>query len=60
MEIHYSIYARHTQDSLPFAIIGSDDFITMNGARTKGRQYPWGAVEGMVICCLVDEMIYWY
>ncbi|KAG2180474.1 hypothetical protein INT44_003478, partial [Umbelopsis vinacea] len=23
----------------------SDDFITMNGARTKGRQYPWGAVE---------------
>jgi cell division control protein 11 len=54
----YTLYKRNTQDSLPFAIIGSDDFITMNGARTRGRQYPWGAVEGMVTCLQWNEMIY--
>ncbi|KAJ2960122.1 hypothetical protein NQZ79_g4532 [Umbelopsis isabellina] len=33
------------RESLPFAIIGSDEFIVMNGVRTRGRQYPWGAIE---------------
>lgn len=32
---------------LPFSIIGSDEEITVNGRSVRGRQYPWGAVEGM-------------
>lgn len=32
---------------LPFAIIGSDEEITIDGRTVRGRQYPWGAVEGM-------------
>lgn len=31
---------------LPFAIIGSDEEIVVNGRTVRGRQYPWGAVEG--------------
>ncbi|CEG79424.1 Putative Cell division protein GTP binding protein [Rhizopus microsporus] len=30
---------------LPFAIIGSDEEIMVNGRPVRGRQYPWGAVE---------------
>ncbi|KAJ2960079.1 hypothetical protein NQZ79_g4468 [Umbelopsis isabellina] len=30
---------------LPFAIIGSDEEIVVNGRTVRGRQYPWGAVE---------------
>ncbi|KAI9219221.1 Septin-type guanine nucleotide-binding (G) domain-containing protein [Blastocladiella britannica] len=30
---------------LPFAIIGSDDEVMVNGRLVRGRQYPWGVVE---------------
>lgn len=37
---------------LPFAIIGSDEEINVGGRIVRGRQYPWGTVEGMqsIIC----------
>lgn len=40
---HYHIVQ---QALLPFSIIGSDEEITVNGRSVRGRQYPWGAVEG--------------
>ncbi|CAG8529891.1 7902_t:CDS:10 [Cetraspora pellucida] len=30
---------------LPFAIIGSEEEIIVNGRAVRGRQYPWGVVE---------------
>ncbi|CAJ0752523.1 1434_t:CDS:10 [Entrophospora sp. SA101] len=30
---------------LPFAIIGSEEEIIVNGKPVRGRQYPWGVVE---------------
>ncbi|CAH1762386.1 2098_t:CDS:10 [Entrophospora sp. SA101] len=30
---------------LPFAIIGSEEDIIVNGKPVRGRQYPWGVVE---------------
>ncbi|ORZ31154.1 Septin-type guanine nucleotide-binding (G) domain-containing protein [Catenaria anguillulae PL171] len=30
---------------LPFAIVGSDEEIMVNGRLIRGRQYPWGVVE---------------
>ncbi|CAI2182662.1 11757_t:CDS:10 [Funneliformis geosporum] len=30
---------------LPFAIIGSEEEIQVNGRSVRGRQYPWGVVE---------------
>ncbi|KAJ4352076.1 Cell division control protein 11 [Didymosphaeria variabile] len=30
---------------MPFAIVGSEDVIEVNGRRVRARQYPWGIVE---------------
>ncbi|CAG8538136.1 4120_t:CDS:10 [Funneliformis mosseae] len=32
---------------LPFAIIGSEEEIMVNGRAVRGRQYPWGVVEDL-------------
>ncbi|KAG8450658.1 hypothetical protein GDO86_003073 [Hymenochirus boettgeri] len=31
--------------SIPFAVIGANTIIEVNGRRTRGRTYPWGDVE---------------
>ncbi|CAG8590449.1 2691_t:CDS:10 [Paraglomus occultum] len=36
---------RELRALLPFAIIGSDEEIMVNGRAVRGRQYPWGVVE---------------
>ncbi|KAI8818057.1 Septin-domain-containing protein [Fimicolochytrium jonesii] len=30
---------------MPFAVIGSDDLVEVNGQRVRGRKYRWGSVE---------------
>src|ERR1700743_1960935 len=30
---------------LPFALIGCEEEVTVNGRKVRGRQYPWGVVE---------------
>ena len=30
---------------MPFAIVGSEDTLEINGRRARARQYPWGVVE---------------
>ncbi|KAI9350203.1 septin B [Obelidium mucronatum] len=30
---------------MPFAVIGSDDFIEVDGKKVRGRSYRWGSVE---------------
>lgn len=30
---------------MPFAIVGSEDILEINGRRVRARQYPWGVVE---------------
>ena len=34
------------QDAIPFAIVGSNTLLEVNGKRVRGRLYPWGVVEG--------------
>ena len=31
---------------MPFAIVGSNTLLEVNGKRVRGRLYPWGVVEG--------------
>ncbi|GFT27386.1 septin-11 [Nephila pilipes] len=31
-------------DSIPFAVVGSMDFVVIDGKMTRGRSYPWGTV----------------
>ena len=34
------------KDAMPFAVVGSNTLLEVNGKRVRGRLYPWGVVEG--------------
>ncbi|KAI8052896.1 Septin-domain-containing protein [Syncephalis plumigaleata] len=36
---------REIMSKIPFAIVGSDTIIDVNGRKVRGRQYPWGVIE---------------
>ena len=36
---------RDIRNSMPFAIVGSNTLLEVNGKRVRGRLYPWGVVE---------------
>lgn len=40
------IWAVALQESIPFAVIGSNTVVEARGQRVRGRLYPWGIVEG--------------
>lgn len=33
------------QNLMPFALVGSEEDIMINGEAIRGRRYPWGIVE---------------
>ena len=35
------------QESIPFAVVGSNLVYEMNGRKVRGRTYPWGVVDSM-------------
>lgn len=40
------------QESMPFAVVGSDKEYQVNGKRVLGRKTPWGIIEGKKTSCL--------
>lgn len=38
-------YVVVVQDRVPFAVVGSNKVMDVNGKKVRGRQYPWGIVE---------------
>jgi septin 2 len=41
-------YKQQVQDlraSIPFAVVGANAMVEVNGKKIRGRQYPWGVVE---------------
>lgn len=40
------VLAPLSQESAPFAVIGSNTVVEAKGQRVRGRLYPWGIVEG--------------
>jgi septin 6/8/11 len=34
---------------VPFAVVGSTDFVRVGNKMMRSRQYPWGTVQGTVI-----------
>ena len=37
---------RSMNDHLPFAVVGSSDFVKVGSKMMRARQYPWGVVQG--------------
>lgn len=37
---------RVLRDRVPFAVVGSNTVIEIDGRKIRGRRYPWGVVEG--------------
>lgn len=35
------------QDLIPFAVIGSEKTVVVNGQNVRGRQTKWGVINGM-------------
>ena len=35
----------HSQDAIPFAVVGSNSVIDVNNKKVRGRMYPWGVAE---------------
>ena len=33
------------QDTIPFAVVGSNVVVEVNNKKVRGRSYPWGVVE---------------
>lgn len=38
---------------VPFAVVGSTDFVRVGNKMMRSRQYPWGTVQGKIKNCLV-------
>ena len=41
------------QNLIPFAVVGSTDFVQKSGKKIRARNYPWGVVEGMYVCTYI-------
>ena len=38
---------RSLRSRVPFAIVGANTVIEVDGRKVRGRKYPWGIAEGM-------------
>lgn len=38
---------------VPFAVVGSTDFVRVGNKMMRSRQYPWGTVQGKITNCLL-------
>lgn len=44
--VQFSSSISCVQEIIPFAVVGSNTLLEVNGKRVRGRLYPWGVVEG--------------
>lgn len=42
------------KQSVPFAVVGSNTIFEVGGKKFRGRQYPWGVVDGNISKTLSD------
>ena len=39
---------KNMNTQMPFAVVGSNDFVKVGNKMVRARQYPWGVVQGMI------------
>lgn len=39
---------------VPFAVVGANTIIEVDGKKIRGRKYPWGIAEGMLLFFLIN------
>ena len=49
----FKLQDKQLKESIPFAVIASQNIIEVAGKQVRGRLYPWGIVEGMYLLCTV-------
>lgn len=42
---------------VPFAVVGSNEFIKVGNKLVRARQYPWGVVQGLDEKCLKKTFV---
>lgn len=45
------------KDRVPFAVVGSNTVIEVDGKKIRGRKYPWGIAEG-TYCTSTGKPVY--
>lgn len=40
---------KELKECIPFAVVGSQNILDVGGKKIRGRQYPWGIVDGKCI-----------
>ena len=43
---------------LPFAVVGSNDFVKVGSKSVRARQYPWGVVQGIIHHFLLQAFLF--
>lgn len=44
---------RELKAAAPFAVVAADTVLEVGGKRVRGRQYPWGIVDGYYLTYLI-------
>lgn len=51
--LHFLTY----QEQIPFAVVGSDRYVSVGSKNVLGRKTKWGIIEGKVFSCTFDVQI---
>lgn len=45
---------KNLRDRVPFAVVGSNTVLEVDGKKVRGRRYPWGVAQGTTTLVMRD------
>lgn len=48
---------RQLRTRVPFAVVGANTIIEVDGKKIRGRKYPWGIAEGILLIHFLNPML---
>ena len=46
---------KNLRDRVPFAVVGSNTVLEVDGKKVRGRKYPWGVAQCGYMCGTLDH-----